>query len=251
MDVSEREKERELFISRAGSNSKKERKKNRLVFGSVLVSASSFPSRRKAPSMLIRRAATREGAFVEQNRRKRGEHGETSGRLAARSPSVRRRRRCCSISLSLSLSFDTALWRSFRDASTLGGSIATPDLCLRPLEAESTGGERGSTRAKAALATVFYFILFSAPQSVGEMAKPRPVAPRLFSRRPRLPSVAIEALSDLLSGRKESTRRKELCRAAEAPHLSSRKKGGEEGQATAFSKKTSSRPRPRPHSSKK
>ena len=64
MDVSEM-KERELFIG-AG---KRKKKKSTLDFGALLGSASTSLSRRKAPSMLIRRAATREGTPVENSPR--------------------------------------------------------------------------------------------------------------------------------------------------------------------------------------
>lgn len=247
MDVSEREKERELFNSRAGSNSKKERKKKaRFLLCSCVGLELSVPPQSVVdvdPPCRDERGGVRR-AEPQEERRKRRNIRPFGGSFAVGSPPPPP-----PPPVLLHLSFDTALWRSFRDASTLRGSIATPDLCLRPLEAESTGGERGSTRAKAALATVFHFIYF---RSLSRWARwPSRALSRHASFLVVLASPASRSrLSQIFSLAGKRAREEENSAVQQRLRISLReKKGGEEGQATAFSKKTSSRPRP--HSSKK
>ena len=77
--------------------------------------------------------------------------------------------------------FRHALWRSFCDASTLGGSIATPALCLS-LETERIG--RGSTRSCSycccSLCSDCFFFYFQPLGGLEEMAA-APAAPCLSS----------------------------------------------------------------------
>ena len=242
MKKRERE-ERELFIVLATA---RRGRKNRLDFGAVLGSASSSPSRRKAPSMLIRRAATREGASVEQNPRKRGENGETSGRLAARRspPPPPSRRWCCFISFSFCASFDT---RSGARSAMLRHSVDQSRRQLSACHSKRRGSEEGArgaahTAVALSVPTVFFFI-FS--PSVGSRRWPPRLPRRASPRCPRLSSLAIVALSDLLDGRKGRPEERACVQSFPHPSVSfferGEKRAARESQATFFfSKKTSS-----------